>query len=315
MYFLTIPFEGVIIDRYNSINNSHIEIEKANKQMPDSKSPTLYMDLLRQSEDFCEIYDLVTAEDLILSAGDSYKRRVRRKLKGDWDTNITLLNIKDAAYFEEVILDEKTKEAIYYAISRPRLMEFPVYFVKMHHKPQEAIADLTAEFISIEKLNKFFKNSSLEKIEHFKCQQRCDPTLLTLLEASEEYCKKNKLSTVNDLKDLVSKFEKNKKLSELSESDRAHLIEVMQKAAYYRTVQSKTVLRKTPKTVKEPQYREEHYALAFEKHRVPSVLAITARDDTDELIVEHYNILGLNEFLGEVILTTHLRHFKCVRDI
>lgn len=285
--------------------------------MPDNKSPTLYMDLLRQSEDFCEIYDLVTSEDLILSAGDSYKRRVRRKLKDDWDTNITLLNIKDAPYFEEVILDEKTKETIYYAISYPYLveMEFPVYFVKMHHKPQEAIADLTAEFISIEKLNKFFKNPSLEKLEHFKCQQRCDPTLLTLLEASEDYCKKNKLSTANDLKDLVSKFEKNKKLSELSESDRAHLIEVMQKAAYYRAVQSKTILRKTQKTVKEPQYREKHYALAFDKHHLPSVLAITLCDDTDELIIDHYNILGLNEFLGEVILTTHLKHFKCVRDI
>lgn len=285
--------------------------------MPDNKSPTLYMDLLRQSEDFCEIYDLVTGEDLILYAGDSYKRRVRRKLKGDWDTNITLLNIKDAPYFEEVILDEKTKEAIYYAISYPNLveMEFPVYFVKMHHKPQEAIADLTAEFISIEKLNKFFKNPSLEKLEHFKCQQRCDPTLLTLLEASEDYCKKNKLSTANDLKDLISKYEKNKKLSELSESDRAHLIEIMKNAAYYRAVQPKTILRKTPKTVKEPQYREKHYALAFDKHHLPSVLAITLCDDTDELIIEHYNIFDLNKFLGEVILTTHLKHFKCVKDI
>ena len=89
----------------------------------------------------------------------------------------------------------------------------------------------------------------------------------------------------------------------------------MKNAAYYRAVQSKTILRKTSKTVKEPQYREEHYALAFDKHHLPSVLAITLCDDTDELIIEHYNIFDLNKFLGDIFLVKQLKYFKCVKDI
>lgn len=294
-----------------------------NEQMPNNQPHSQFLDFLKKSEEFCEKYDFSFRGFSRLVSKSSEKDRTYTHIEWlhseddyldpeyDCEYQTALMDLADGPYFEEIKINEETNETAYYSFCyhENETEVSPIYRTILRYKPQakidEAYAELIAEFITIEEFNKFFENASFEKVDNFKSRKHCAPVFLDLLKTSEEYCKKNKLSTLNDLQTVCYARLKARESNEaLSDKDRKKIIEVMKNAAFY-----------------EQRYNEElkdieHYALAYYENCNNPVFALSLCENADDLDVDYYDVLTFTELMSRDNVTTdQMKCFKCFRDV
>lgn len=283
-------------------------------------SNSLYIELLRDSEELCEKYQLADFKTFDTSSNENdhaYNRHdefIRYDDEGfdkafkDLEVRSVVDDMMNAAYFEGVMTNRETREGFFYSFSYHEndTEVSAIYQRKLHYKPQakqnEVYGELTASFITVEEFNKFFENATLKKIKNFKSQLKLTPIFYDLLKASEEYCEKNNLSTI---KDFNAVLRERQEAHELTDDIRKKLIEVLKNAAFY-----------------EERYDDDyedvqHYAFMFDKHCKPSVKVISVLEhEDDDLRLDNYDIFDLSAIMSsETFGVEQMKCFKIFRDI
>lgn len=271
--------------------------------MSDNKSNSLYLDLLKESEEFCAENRFTTHSDLIRipDNDDEENNCAHYVLEDEFEFKVVTLPMFNAPYFEKIVINEDTEETEYYAFCYCDYEDAvsSAYISKVHVKPREDFAELTAKFISIDEFNNFFENASLEKIKNFKCFRQSIPAFLDLLRQSEKYCERNNLTTHKDLRDIIAK---RIETENFSYEDRKQVIAVMKNAAFCE--------RRYEEEFKDVQY----YAFAFDEDSRTPVLAMSLCERADDLRIYHYDIPAFSELLSKTSFE-QIKHFKCFRDV
>lgn len=284
--------------------------------MSTSASNSVYVDLLKESEEFCKRNSLPTYSDFIRTH-DGSKKSTQYKLDDRY--RLTWL-MQDAPYFEELMFNDTTGECKYRAFCYcdDKDKASPVYMITDYVKPEEGLGELTTEFISIEEFNRFFDTASTVTIKNFKCLKPFTPTFINLLKASEGHCEKNNLTTMKTLEtvcrdlsddknravDVIGAFINGRAYGSISEKTVATIIAAMKNAAYYE------------RTSYEPPIEDEirHLAYCYNKdsHRLP-VFSMVYYERAARLDFKYCNVVNFSFFLANKT-AEQIKNFKCLQD-
>lgn len=130
--------------------------------MSTDNANSVYVDLLKKSEKYCEQNNLTTASDLLAVVNDTVQDITDEAFR-----EFLLSMMKDAAYYS-TCYDEDSDDTLHYVACYNANHEYPFLIISLFEQGSFVVS----YYIDTDHLNGYFKNTPPEKLKNFKCLEQ-----------------------------------------------------------------------------------------------------------------------------------------------